>query len=170
MLLDIILNVNNSQLGKRVFIKQGSKNIPRLGRRSDPGEDNKNYNHVQPFDSKFIFDFLSDEILIGDGDLKFLSWEDLDKALESDSTLKQKLSSIARDKEVEELRKFAYDMNLIDDKDTSMTNKVYQKFIPYDNQRYNSNENDVYYYYAHDMKRGDKNMKTEHYPKLFMNK
>lgn len=145
-----------------------------MGRRSEVQEtdDSKNYNHLQPFDSKFIFDFLQDEMLIGDGDLKFLSWEDLDKALESDSTLKQKLTSIARDKEVGELRKFAYDMNLIEDHDTFGNNKMYQNFIPFEAQKshlYDNNENDLYYFYTNEVKRNDKNLKMNHFPKLFNN-
>ena len=145
-----------------------------MGRRSEVKEtdDSKNYNHLQPFDSKFIFDFLQDEMLIGDGDLKFLSWDDLDKALESDSALKQKLTSIARDKEVEELRKFAYDMNLIEDHDMYGNNKIYQNFIPFEaqkNHKYDNNENDLYYYYTNEVKRNDKNLKMNSFPKLFPN-
>ncbi|XP_070507408.1 uncharacterized protein ETH [Chironomus tepperi] len=172
---------NIPRLGKRVFIKQGSKNIPRLGRRSESHDtdDSKNYNHVQPFDSKFILDFLQDEMMIGDGDLKFLSWDDLDKALELDSTLKQKLTSIARDKEIEELRKFAYDMNLIGDHDMygitgdqNKNNKIYQNFIPFEtqnNHKYDNNENDFYYYYTNEVKRNGKSLKTNRFPKLFTN-
>lgn len=167
-------------MGKRVFIKQGSKNIPRLGRRSESQEtdDSKNYNHLQPFDSKFIFDFLSDEMLVGDGGLKFISWDDLDKALELDSGLKHKLSSVATDKEVEELRKFAYDMNLIEDHDmyglpgdrSKNSNKIYQNFVPFEtqkNHKYNNNENDFYYYYTNEVKRNENNLKTNRFPKLF---
>lgn len=64
-------------------MSQGSKNVPRLGRRSgyasNQVEELKYYNHVQPFDSKFILDFLSNELFIGAGDLKFVSWNDFDK-------------------------------------------------------------------------------------------
>lgn len=95
--------------GKRnPFIKQGGKNVPRLGRRSDPltrtVDEGKLYNHVQPFDSKFILDFLTDDLFI-DGELKFVSWNDFDKALEADTGLKKKLASIARDNEVSELKR-----------------------------------------------------------------
>ncbi|KAG5677294.1 hypothetical protein PVAND_007063 [Polypedilum vanderplanki] len=173
---------NVPRLGKRVFIKQGSKNIPRLGRRSyQPNvvEELKYYNHVQPFDSKFILDFLSDELLIGEGDLKFLSWSDLDRALENDASLKEKLSTIARDKEVEELRKFAYQMSKDDDNEINMRpygsdrtqNKIFQKFIPYDSSskdlKYNNKENDVYYYYSNEIKRSNKNNKIDDFKKLF---
>jgi hypothetical protein len=165
-----------------VFIKQGSKNIPRLGRRSgQPNliEELKFYNHVQPFDSRFILDFLSDELFIGEGDLKFLSWDDLDRALETDASLKEKLSNIARDKEVEELRKFAYQMSKDDDHEVVMRpynsdspqSKVFQKYIPFDNPKdfkYNNKENDVYYYYSNEVKRANKNDKNvEELKKLF---
>lgn len=43
----------------------------------------KSYNHVQPFDSKFMLDILSDELFIGEGDLKFVAWEDFDKIVSS---------------------------------------------------------------------------------------
>lgn len=118
----------------------------------------KFYNHVQPFDSKFILDFLSDEIFIGDGDLKFVSWNDFDKALESDTELKKKLTSIAREKEVDELKKLVYKTNESDNEvyghpmssynDVSPKN-VYQKFVPYgegNNYKYNNMENEVFHY------------------------
>lgn len=167
-------------MGKRVFVKQGGKNIPRLGRRSGPmtAEELKFYNHVQPFDSKFILDFLSDELFIGEGDLKFLSWQDLDLALESDPALKAKLANIARDKEVEELRKYANAMSKDDNSnevvsrygDTS--SKMYQKFIPYEGQnnfKYNNMENDIYYYYTNEVKRNSKADKVDQLNKIFAN-
>lgn len=157
------------KLGKRnnFFIKQGGKNVPRLGRRSgyQPSavEELKFYNHVQPFDSKFIIDFLSDELFVGDGDLKFVSWTDFDKALESDVELKEKLTSIARDKEIDDLKKL---INTSDEDSSSYVRpvmytdannqKVYQKFIPLEadgNFKYNNMENEVYYYQNHDDKR-----------------
>lgn len=149
-------------------MKQGTKNIPRLGRRSFPNaiEELKYYNHVQPFDSKFMVDFLSDELVIGDGDLKFVSWNDFDKALESDTELYHKLTNIARDKEIEELKKLMYQTG--DDYDNEVasrpraygdpsTNKIYQKFIPFDGakqSKYNNRENEVYYY-NNEVKRGE---------------
>lgn len=132
-------------------MKQGSKNIPRLGRRSDPysSDSGRNYNHVQPIDSKFLFDFLNSND-ISEGDLKFLSWDDLDRALESDGKLKQKLASIARDNEIEQLRRFAMEVHQLDD---GKNRQVPHKFVPYD-----SHENDVYYYYngINDDKRSEK--------------
>lgn len=129
-----------------------------MGRRSGSSpavEELKYYNHVQPFDSKFILDFLSDELFIGEGDLKFVSWNDFDKALEMDSELRKKLTSIAREKEVDDLKKLVYktsdDENEVSYNDPS-TKKIYQKFIPYgyenaNNYKYNNMENDVYYYH-----------------------
>lgn len=118
-------------------------------------------------------------MLIGDGDLKFLSWDDLDKALESDSALKKKLTSIARDKEIEELRKFAYNMNLMEDHgiygasgDRSKNNKFYQNFVPFETQKnfkYDNNENDFYYYYTNEVKKNDKNFKTNRFPNFSIN-
>lgn len=70
----------------------------------------KFYSHVQPFDTKFILDFLSNELFVDHGDLKFLSWDDLDRALESDTALKEKLSNIARDKEIYKLKQIANQM------------------------------------------------------------
>lgn len=162
--------INYLQLGKRnnFFIKQGGKNVPRLGRRSGftpaTTEELKFYTHVQPFDSKFILDFLSDELFIGEGDLKFVSWNDFDKALESDTELKKKLTSIARDKEIDELKKLMYETSDDDNNEVygrpilynNPTNKkIYQKFLPYEtngNFRYNNMENDIYYYQSNDDK------------------
>lgn len=110
---------------------------------------------MQPFDSKFVLDFLSDELFIGEGDLKFISWNDFDKALESDTELKKKLTSIAREKEVDELKKLMYKTS--NDQENEVYGrpndqskmKTYQKFIPYGgatNYKYNNMENEVYYY------------------------
>lgn len=102
---------------------------------------------------------MSDELFIGEGDLKFVSWNDFDKALETDSELKKKITSIAREKEVDELKKLAY--KTTDDENETYgrpvsyndpsSKKIYQKFIPYgyenlNNYKYNNMENDVYYY------------------------
>jgi len=148
-------------LGKRFnyaqsSIKQGGKNIPRLGRRSfTPSivDELKYYSHVQPFDSKFVLDVLSDELFVGDGDLKFVSWNDFDKALESDTELYSKLTSIARDKEIEELKKLMsnqassdYDNEVVGRPHGDAT-KYYQQFVPYEGKnKYNNRENEVYYY------------------------
>jgi hypothetical protein len=90
--------------------------------------------------------------------LKFVSWNDFDKALESDTELKEKLTSISRDKEIDELKKLIYATS--DDENNEVygrpvsyndptTNKISQKFVPYDRNnhfKYNNMENDVYYY------------------------
>lgn len=135
----------------------------------------KFYSHVQPFDTKFILDFLSDELFIDDGDLKFLSWDDLDRALESDATLKEKLSTIARDKEVHELKKIANQMTRDDTEVVAYgdpgTNNIYTKYVPYEgtkNYKFNNNENDIFYYYTNEVKRGVKdNKNVEQLKKLF---
>jgi hypothetical protein len=133
----------------------------------------KFYSHVQPFDSKFILDFLSDELFIDDGDLKFLSWDDLDRALESDATLKEKLSNIARDKEVHELKKIANQMTRDDTEVVAYgdpgSNNIYTKFVPYEgtkNYKFNNNENDIFYYY-NEVKRSVKDKNVEQLKKLF---
>lgn len=158
-----------------MFVKPGGKNIPRLGRRSGPmtAEEEKFYNHVQPLDSKFILDFLSDELFIDDGDLKFVSWNDFDKALEFDASLKEKLTNIARDKEVHELKKIANKMTR-DDTDVVQygdpgSNSIYTKFVPYEgtkSYKYNNNENDIFYYY-NEVKRSGKEKNVEQLKKLF---
>lgn len=127
-----------------------------MGRRSgsSPIEQFKSYqyNHVQPFDSKFVLDFLTDEVL-GEENLKFVSWNDLDKALESDYELKKKLTTIATEKEIEDLKKLVYktsdSVNEFYGHTANM--KPYQEFIPYGYDptniyKYNNVENDVYYY------------------------
>lgn len=154
------------KLGKRNNFITGVKNIPRLGRRSGftPSiiEDFKFYNHVQPFNSKFILDILSDEFSISDGNLKFVSWNDFDKALESDTELKNKLTSISRDKEIDELKKLIHPTSDDDNEvygrpyNDESASKIYQKFVPYDKNnhfKYNNMENDVYYYNNNDGKR-----------------
>lgn len=124
----------------------------------------KFYSHVQPFDTKFIVDFLSDELFIDNGDLKFLSWDDLDRALESDSALKEKLSNIAREKKIDELKKIASQM-------TRDIDHEVVSYIPYEgtkNYKYNNNENDIFYYYTNDLKRSAKNANNvEELKKLF---
>lgn len=80
----------------------------------------------------------------------------LKQALESDTELKKKLTSIAREKEVDELKKLMYKTS--NDQDNEVYGrpndpskmKTYQKFIPYgggvNNYKYNNMENEVYYY------------------------
>ncbi|GAB0094602.1 ecdysis triggering hormone [Sergentomyia squamirostris] len=92
------------------FFFKGLKNVPRMGRRNDLQlqEDSlvtdearkiakrapKNYNNVQPFDLRILFDILSDDL----SDLKFVSWRDFDEALEADTELFQKLALVAKER------------------------------------------------------------------------
>lgn len=116
-------------------------------------EELKFYNHVQPFDSKFILDFLTNELFVGESDLKFVSWEDFDEALESDTDLKKKLSQIATDRKIDELKEMIRtandDDNNVVERPSGEPRKVYQKFIPFDSSRYESSQNDVYHYNSH---------------------
>lgn len=83
-----------------------------------------------------------------------MSWNDFDKALEADTELKDKLTSISRDKEIEELKKLSsvYENEVYGrpvSYSDAMTNKIAQKFVPYDRNnhfKYNNMENEVYYY------------------------
>ncbi|XP_035792769.1 uncharacterized protein LOC118466965 [Anopheles albimanus] len=63
----------------------------------------KSYKKIRPLDLNHIIDILSDDLFFG-SDLKFISWEVLDEALEEDPELLQKLASLARDKEVQQLK------------------------------------------------------------------
>lgn len=108
----------------------------------------KYYNYIQPFDSKFILDFLSDKIFApttSKNDLKFVSWNDFDKALESDTVLYSKLMSLARDKEIDDLKRLIYITYSGKGDVDSVEKQVYQKFVPLDMDKYNDN-NDIYYY------------------------
>uniref|UniRef100_A0A182NJQ1 Ecdysis-triggering hormone n=1 Tax=Anopheles dirus TaxID=7168 RepID=A0A182NJQ1_9DIPT len=64
----------------------------------------KSYKKIRPLDLNHIIDILSDDLFFG-SDLKFISWEVLDEALEEDPELLQKLGSLARDKEVQQLKR-----------------------------------------------------------------
>lgn len=101
---------------------------------------------MQPFDSKFMIDFLTGELFAGNGDLKFVSWDDFDKALESDTGLKKKLANISQDKEIAELKNLIYSTtdndNEVYERPSTKPRKFYQKFIPYDAS---SMENDISY-------------------------
>ncbi|XP_049542166.1 uncharacterized protein LOC125955214 isoform X2 [Anopheles darlingi] len=68
----------------------------------------KSYKKIRPLDLNHIIDILSDDLFFG-SDLKFISWEVLDEALEEDPELLQKLSSLARDKEVQQLKRMLGD-------------------------------------------------------------
>lgn len=165
------------QLGKRTtledfFLKQ-SKNIPRIGRRDGNYKILKNgvdelkyYSKIQPFNSKFILDLLSDEFFT-DGGIKFVTWNDFDEALESDPEFYRKLASIAREKEVNELRSLMYDTKNDEDNEVSVVgypydlgntanNQIFQKFIPMESNKqfkYNNRENEVFQYRNNDVKK-----------------
>lgn len=55
----------------------------------------KPYRTVQPFDSNFLFDIVANDNVDRDN-FKFVSWQDFDVALESDTELFEKLVSLAK--------------------------------------------------------------------------
>lgn len=87
-----------------------------------------------------MLDIFSDDF---EGDVKFLSWDDFDNALENDATLKEKLTKIARDKEFHDLKALAGANEVV----------TFDKFIPYGGNSKNDNQNDFYHYY---LKRGER--------------
>lgn len=139
-------------MGKRTnpFIKQQStKNIPRIGRRSDQSvtvDDAKCFSHVQPLNPKFLTDFFTNNMICDEQDLKFVSWDDLDKALELDKQLKTKLMKIAFHGELDDLKKKIF---LKTDAQPLSSQDYFQEFIPYDVEnkyKYKNMENDAYFY------------------------
>jgi hypothetical protein len=148
-------------LGKRnnPFIKQqSSKNIPRIGRRSDLSaanvvDDTKCFSHVQPLNPKFLTDFFTNNMICDeqDLDLKFVSWDELDKALELDKQLKTKLMKIAFNGELDDLKKKIFKTNS-DSSNTAQplsSQDYFQEFVPYDAEnkyKYRNMENDAYFY------------------------
>lgn len=58
----------------------------------------KRYSSVQPFDSKSLHHLLANEELT-ENDIKFISWDDFDTALESDDGLFAKLVSLANEEQ-----------------------------------------------------------------------
>lgn len=56
----------------------------------------KKYNSVQPFDSKSLHHVLANED-VSENDIKFVSWEAFDFALDNDDGLFSKLLSLAND-------------------------------------------------------------------------
>lgn len=147
------------QLGKRTnpFIKQqGGKNIPRIGRRSSVaslGDDTKCFNHVQPLNPKFLTDFFANNIICDvEADLKFVSWDELDKALELDKQLKSKLINIAFNGEADDLRKKIFSKTNSDGLSAVqplLSQDYFQEFVPYDGgdrNKYRNMENDAYFY------------------------
>uniref|UniRef100_A0A336MWE6 CSON005895 protein n=1 Tax=Culicoides sonorensis TaxID=179676 RepID=A0A336MWE6_CULSO len=124
------------------FLKQ-SKSVPRIGRRNQfvdqsfPEEQTpaawydrlllpskrqsplNNYNNVLPFDDTFL-NALTDDLLPLDAPLKFVSWNDLDLALENDSQLREKLINVAQEKQLDEL------LHLVSPK---RRNEIFNKFL-----------------------------------------
>ncbi|XP_058462934.1 uncharacterized protein LOC131437542 [Malaya genurostris] len=144
------------------FLKQ-SKSVPRIGRRSgfsqpaqeyssnwferlispskrplteknDLAESSRTYSKVRPLDLHHIIDILSDDLFFG-SDLKFISWDVLDKALEEDPDLMNKLSALARDKEVHQLKQL-----LSTDK-----NEIVQ-YVPLEGETADARSNKAYIY------------------------
>ncbi len=77
-----------------------------------------------------------------------MSWDDFDKALESDTELYDKLISLARDKEIDELKRLLYVTS--QNKNGGQTNKDFQNFVPLDMDmkpyKFKNKEHEVYYY------------------------
>jgi peptide subunit release factor 1 (eRF1) len=101
-------------------------------------------------DSKFVFDLLSKELFKGDHDLKFVSWDDLDAALATDTNFKAKLEVIAKEKKIEELMKLVGE-NSDDDvtfieTPSNEPSRFYQKFIPYDANNKGAGNNEAFFY------------------------
>lgn len=58
----------------------------------------KQYSSIQPFDSKSLHHLLATDTLT-ENDIKFISWDDLDMALENDDGLFEKLLALANDQQ-----------------------------------------------------------------------
>lgn len=88
----------------------------------------KSYNNVQPFDSKSLQKLLADKAINGD-DFKFISWNDFDVALESDTMLFEKLASLSN-----------WENSL-----TNAVDNLEPNFIPLSNANPYQNGNDYFY-------------------------
>uniref|UniRef100_A0A8W7PGD7 Ecdysis-triggering hormone n=1 Tax=Anopheles coluzzii TaxID=1518534 RepID=A0A8W7PGD7_ANOCL len=99
-----------------------------------PDDLGKSYKKIRPLDLNHIIDILSDDLFFG-SDLKFISWEVLDEALEEDPELLQKLASLARDKEVQQLKK------LLGEQDDELV-----KYVPIDRNEINGASSRAYMY------------------------
>lgn len=60
------------------------------------------YNYVQPFDMQFLFNLLANDSDFDESNLKFISWEDFDKAIESDTQLLKKLYELGKEHRAEQ--------------------------------------------------------------------
>ncbi|XP_062537136.1 uncharacterized protein LOC134205661 [Armigeres subalbatus] len=147
------------------FLKQ-SKTVPRIGRRGGSftehsvpqdsseswferimrsskhplgnarTENGKHYNKIRPLDLHHIIDILSDDLFFG-SDLKFISWDVLDQALEEDPELMDKLSALARDDEVHQLKQLL----------TENTDEVVQ-YVPLEGGKMDIHSGDAYIYHT----------------------
>ncbi|XP_055643444.1 uncharacterized protein LOC129779775 [Toxorhynchites rutilus septentrionalis] len=118
------------------YPSQGDNWLERLAKRPQSSNDEplgsiKVYSKVRPLDLHRIIDILSDDLFCG-SDLKFISWDVLDKALEEDPELMGKLSALARDKEVQQLKQLLTDNKEeivqyvpIESSDPVLSNKAY---------------------------------------------
>lgn len=120
---------NVPRLGRRAhslsdfenFFLKTSKSVPRIGRSDNQVRDRdrftfgqrlacnirnlnkfaelpKLYSSIQPFDSKSLHHLLASDA-ITENDIKFISWDDFDAALENDDGLFEKLLSLANDEQ-----------------------------------------------------------------------
>lgn len=109
-------------------------------------DDAKCFNHVQPLNPKFLSDFFSNNIICDEADLKFIAWDELDKALESDKQLKSKLINIAFNGELDDLRKKILVKSSADGSSGAQSQDYFQEFVPYDGGDRFRNQNDAYFY------------------------
>lgn len=107
-----------------------------------------------------VFDLLSNELLDDSNNLKFVSWSDFDKALESDKELYTKLKSLASDQEINELKNFLLqadkadkelnENNVVGRPNDYQDDQIFHKYVPVDSHFKNKapkyNNNEVYYY------------------------
>lgn len=122
---------------------------------------NLDLQNIRPFDASLVFDLLSNELLDESNNLKFVSWSDFDKALESDTDLYKKLKTLARDEEIIELKKFLLQADKADkemyEENSNVVGRpneyheeIFHKYVPIDSKYKNAatkfNNNEVYLY------------------------
>ena len=71
------------------------------------------YNFVQPFDMQFLFNLIANESEFDQSNLKFISWEDFDKAIESDTQLLKKLYELGKEHRAEQFHEIREEEPLI---------------------------------------------------------